>query len=100
MVVSVKAVLKFKNKYLLQLRDKNKDIYFSNFWGFFGGKVDKNENFRTAIKRELKEEINIKTKTIKKILSFNYSLTGIKTKFNTENIEYNTTTRIRIKCQL
>tara|TARA_B100001121_G_C18434243_1_gene500699 strand:+ start:159 stop:590 length:432 start_codon:yes stop_codon:yes gene_type:complete len=83
MIVSVKAILKFKKKYLMQLRDKKKDIFFANFWGFFGGQVDKKEDYKTAIKRELKEEINIKMKNFKKIFSFNYKISGIKSKFKT-----------------
>lgn len=66
---SVGAIIYFKGKYLLQKRDNNKNIFFPNFWGVFGGSVDKNETIRKAVLRELKEEITIDMNIEKKILT-------------------------------
>ena len=56
---SVGAVVYLKDKYLVQKRSKKKNIYFSQMYGVFGGGVDKNENTFHAIKRELKEELDL-----------------------------------------
>ncbi|HEY5714301.1 MAG TPA: NUDIX domain-containing protein, partial [Candidatus Gracilibacteria bacterium] len=44
-------------KYLIQTRPKGKS--FVGFWEFPGGKREKGEDFRTCVKREIKEEIGI-----------------------------------------
>ena len=66
MNLATKAIIIIKNKYLLQLRDKNKKISFPNTWGFFGGKMNTNETPENCIVRELKEELNVRSKIIKK----------------------------------
>jgi len=60
---STKAIIRDKkNKYLFQLRDNLKDISSPNKWGFFGGKVKKGERPSDCMIRELKEELNIRSK--------------------------------------
>ena len=66
---SVGAIIYFKGKYLLQKRDNKKNIFFPDFWGVFGGSVDKNEIIRKAVLRELKEEITLDMNIEKKILT-------------------------------
>ncbi len=78
MIKAVKAIIYFKNKYLLQLRDKKKNIYYPNFWGLFGGTVEKKETSNNAITREIFEETNLKV-IQKKFL--------LKSKFNFYNSE-------------
>ena len=78
MIKAVKAIIYFKNKYLLQLRDKKKNIYYPNFWGLFGGTVEKKETSNNAIIREIFEETNLKV-IQKKFL--------LKSKFNFYNSE-------------
>ena len=56
-------ILNKKNQFLLQLRDKNKNIKSPNHWCLFGGLKKKNETHIQCINREIKEELNI---TIKK----------------------------------
>ena len=53
-----KAVIHKNKKYLLQLRDNDTSISYPNKWSFFGGELDKGENFEEALKRELLEELN------------------------------------------
>ena len=69
MIKAVKAIICVNNKYLLQLRDKHKNIYYPNFWGLFGGSIEKKETPRKAITREIKEEINLDIKVKRIILN-------------------------------
>ena len=47
-------------RYLLQLRDTKKEIWYPNHWGCFGGKIDAGENSLRALEREIQEELNFK----------------------------------------
>ena len=53
----VAAIIKEKNRYLIVQRNKNKHLGLK--WEFPGGKVGFNENFKKALTREIKEELNI-----------------------------------------
>ena len=75
---SAKAIIIVNDKYLLQLRDNNKKNYFPNYWGLFGGQLNKNETYSNAAKREIKEEINLNIKIFKKIFSVNFNIIGLK----------------------
>lgn len=47
-----------QGKILLQQRDKKAPRY-PNYWGFFGGGIEKEETPEIALKREAKEELEI-----------------------------------------
>jgi len=83
MIKSVKGIIVNENNYLLQLRDDKRDIYFPNFWGIFGGQVEKNESNKKAIEREIREETNLIVKTSRMILSTCSKVINLKKKFNT-----------------
>lgn len=53
----VKAVIYKDARYLLQLRDNNPSIPYPNTWAFFGGGVEEGEDYKEALSRELKEEL-------------------------------------------
>ena len=53
----VAAIIKKDDQYLIVQRNKNKHLGLK--WEFPGGKVNKNENFEEALKREIQEELNI-----------------------------------------
>ena len=59
------AIIK-ENKFLITKRAKGVD---EGFWEFAGGKVEKNESNVDAIKRELKEELDIDVNVIQYICS-------------------------------
>jgi len=56
-----KVVIAFLHKdfdsYLLQLRDFKSSIIYPGHWGAFGGSIEKGESPKTALNRELMEEI-------------------------------------------
>jgi len=62
----VAAVICVKEKYLVCQRPKHKR--HGGLWEFPGGKVDLNETFENAIKRELFEELSINLINIGKVL--------------------------------
>ncbi len=80
MIKSVKGIIVKDNKYLLQLRDNKKNIFFPNFWGLFGGRLEKDETFENAIIREIKEETNLDVRAQKKIFKTQYKMIGLKKK--------------------
>ena len=88
MIKSVKGIIVNENNYLLQLRDDKRDIYFPNFWGIFGGQVEKNESNKKAIEREIREETNLIVKTSRMILSTCSKVINLKKKFNTIYYEF------------
>jgi len=75
-----KGIIIVKDKYLLQLRDNKKNIFFPNFWGLFGGSLSKNETHQRAVEREISEETNLIVKATRKILSVNFSIITLKKK--------------------
>ena len=81
-IKSAKAIITVNKKYLLQLRDNKKNIFFPGFWGLFGGRINKNEQQYKAVKREIKEETNLNVKIIRKILTVDFSMIALKKKRN------------------
>jgi len=67
MIDVVAAVIKKDNKYLIAQRNRNK--HFAFHWEFPGGKVDNGETFEIALQREIKEELSIDIKILKKVSS-------------------------------
>ena len=57
-IINVVAVILVKNKsFLISKRPGNK--IYSGFWEFPGGKVETNESLKSALKREINEELDI-----------------------------------------
>ena len=67
MIDVVAAVIKKNNKYFIAQRNRNK--HFAYHWEFPGGKVDNNETFEIALKREIMEELSINIKILDLISS-------------------------------
>ena len=80
---TAKGIIVVRNHYLLQLRDNKKNIYFPNFWGIFGGHVERAETYQKALEREIKEETNLIVKASRMILSVNCKMIGLKKNINT-----------------
>ena len=70
MIDVVAAVIKKNNKYFIAQRNRHK--HFAFYWEFPGGKVDNDESFEQALKREIYEELSINIKIKEKITSEKY----------------------------
>ena len=70
MIDVVAAVIKKNNKYFIAQRNRHK--HFPFYWEFPGGKVDNDESFEQALKREIHEELSINIKIKEKITSEKY----------------------------
>ena len=76
----VAAIIVKNNKFFIAQRNRNKHMGLC--WEFPGGKVEKNENFEQALKREIKEELNISILINKKIGVENYQDNKINVKLH------------------
>ena len=67
MIDVVAAVIKRNNYYFIVQRNRHK--HFAYHWEFPGGKVDNQETFENALKREIKEELAISIRILNHITS-------------------------------
>jgi ADP-ribose pyrophosphatase YjhB (NUDIX family) len=65
--VALMIILNPKKELLFQLRDDKPYISYPGFWGLFGGSIENNENEVEAVRREIREEINLEIEPIKKL---------------------------------
>lgn len=61
-------------RYLLQLRDNKKGIFFPGHWGLFGGGVEEGERPADALRRELKEELGLVIGDLRPLTRFDFDL--------------------------
>ena len=54
-------------KFLFVLRDNKPNILYPNMWGTLGGGIDKGESPAEALRREMEEESNVKTRRVKRL---------------------------------
>ena len=66
----VAAIIIKNDKYFIAQRNKHKHMGLS--WEFPGGKVENGETFENALKREIKEELNINIAINNKLGEENY----------------------------
>jgi len=64
-----------RERYLLQLRDDVPNIWYPAHWGLFGGAVDAGEDEIAALRRELREELELELQTAELFVRFDFDLT-------------------------
>ena len=64
-----------RDRYLMQLRDDVPDIWYPGHWGLFGGAVDAGEDEIAALRRELREELELELQTAELFVRFDFDLT-------------------------
>ena len=69
----VAGVIVKDGKILCTQREESKYSYVSQKWEFPGGKIEQGESHQTALKRELKEELNIDVTVNDLICSINHT---------------------------
>ena len=90
----VAAIIKHNNKILCTQRDVSKNEEVSFKWEFPGGKIEVGETNEEALKRGIKEELNIEVNIEKYFMEVNYIYPSFKLKMytylcntQTDNIE-------------
>ncbi len=61
-------------RYLLQLRDDKPGIFFPGHWGLFGGGVEPGERPADALRRELREELDLDVDEPRPLTRFEFDL--------------------------
>lgn len=66
-------------RYLMQHRDDKPGIFYPDHWGLFGGAMELGENAETALRRELKEEIDLDVSELRHFtrMNFGFDVLGI-----------------------
>lgn len=70
-VIVITALIKYNDKFLIVKRKPSSKIH-PNLWMFPGGKAEQGEDILTALKREIKEEVNLEINNLKKISEYEY----------------------------
>ncbi len=64
-------------RYVLQRRDDKPEIWYPGHWGLFGGSLDQGESELDALRRELREELELDFDTAEPFANFGFDLTPI-----------------------
>lgn len=59
-------------RYLMQLRTRDADIWYPGCWGCFGGAIDAGEDPLAALRRELREELELEVRETRVISSLEF----------------------------
>lgn len=75
---AVAALLTLEDgRYLVQLRDALAQIFYPEHWGCFGGGVDVGEDPLTALRRELREELELELDEAREFTRFDFDFSAL-----------------------
>lgn len=75
---AVAAIIRVEGDgYLLQLRDSKPEIWYPGRWGLFGGAIEPGEDPVDALKRELREELELEIETAEFFARFDFDIDGV-----------------------
>jgi 8-oxo-dGTP pyrophosphatase MutT (NUDIX family) len=70
-------ILVEQDGYLMQRRDARPDIWYPDHWGLFGGAVEPGEDPVAALRRELREELELELGEARFFAGFDFDLPGL-----------------------
>ena len=59
-------------RYIMQLRDAKEEIFYPGHWGCFGGAVEQGEEPAAALRRELREELELEVEGASRFTRFDF----------------------------
>lgn len=83
--VAVGVIMNQNNQVCISLRKK--DSHQGGLWEFPGGKVELNETIEQALKREIKEELNISIKDSRPLIKINYAYEDVTVCLHVRKVE-------------
>ena len=88
-------------RYLMQLRDQTPGIFYPGHWGAFGGSLNEGETYLEALRRELREELELEFESAVYFTSIDvdYSFAGLgvlRRAYYVVNIEENALARLKL----
>jgi|SRR3954465_779565 8-oxo-dGTP pyrophosphatase MutT (NUDIX family) len=66
-----------QGRYIMQLRDSTPEIFYPGHWGCFGGAVEPGEDPTSAMKRELREELEFTAVDPRRFTRFDFDFTPL-----------------------
>ena len=83
--VAVAVIMNQHNQICISLR--NKDAHQGNLWEFPGGKIKQSETVEQALKREIKEELNLSIEASRPLIKINHSYSDVSVCLHVQKIQ-------------
>ena len=83
--VAIAVIMNQHNQVCISLRGKN--VQQGNLWEFPGGKIEQSETVEQALKREVKEELNLSIKTSRPLIKINHIYSNVSVCLHVQKIQ-------------
>lgn len=83
--VAVAVIMNEHNQVCISLRDKN--VHQGGLWEFPGGKIEQNETVVQALKREVKEELNLSIEASRPLIKINHTYSDVSVCLHVQKIQ-------------